>query len=72
MCAQVPCTPPGPIIIRLTSAGGSYIRLVLLNVRTPLPVSAHPGTAIAFGLRMQETIHVSWPDPSPCLRCELA
>lgn len=38
--AQVPCTPPGPIIIRVTNAGGSYIRLVLLNVRPPLHVSA--------------------------------
>lgn len=33
---QVACTPPGDIIIRITSAGGSYIRLVLLNVRIPL------------------------------------
>ena len=56
MCAQVPCTPPGPIIIRLTSAGGSYIRLVLLNVRAPLLASVQASIPVALGVRMQETI----------------
>ena len=47
MCAQVPCSPPGPIIIRVASAGGSYIRLVLLNVRAPLLVQVLSGTVAA-------------------------
>lgn len=38
--AQVPCTPPGNIQVRVTSAAGSYMRLVLLQVRGryPLPI----------------------------------
>ena len=31
---RCPCTPPGDIIVRVNAAGGSYIRLVLLDVRT--------------------------------------
>lgn len=31
---QVPCTPPGDVIVRVNAAGGSYIRLVLLDVCT--------------------------------------
>ena len=65
MCAQVPCTPPGPIIIRLTSAGGSYIRLVLLNVRAPPLVSVRSGIPVALGVRMHETIHVSMAITKP-------
>ncbi len=36
---QVPCTPPGNIQVRVTSAAGSYIRLVLLQVRGVPPYS---------------------------------
>ena len=30
--AQVPCTPPGNIVVKVTSASGSYLRLVLMQV----------------------------------------
>ena len=47
-CAQVPCRPPGNIQVRVTSAAGSYIRLVLLQVRGGFPFSI-PATATTAG-----------------------